>query len=204
MAAVKQVLSGRKEYSWEIRERAEELYIIDGLIYEDVATETGVSVSQLKRWGQASGWKERRREFRQAQTSIRYDLRMAKAKLIKSVVDNEDSQKAYAFSSLVTSTAAIEKAAGEHKAPTAGPTRIIKTTQDAVEALEEAVQKKINAMLTEPGALSFAAIKDTKQAMEMVEQLKAKYKPEEEIDKAGGLSDDAAEKIRKQILGLTK
>jgi transposase len=193
-----------KEYSWEIRERAEELYIIDGLIYEDVATETGVSVSQLKRWGQASGWRERRREYRQAQTSIRHSVMLAKEKLIKSVIDTEDTQKAYAFSSLVTSSAAIEKAAGEHRAPTAGPTRIIKTTQDAVEALQEAVAKKINTMLSEPGALSFAAIKDTKQAMEMVEQLRAKYKPEDETGKAEGLSDDTAEEIRKEIFGLSK
>lgn len=191
------------EYSWEIRERAEELYIIDGLTYDEVATETGVSVSQLKRWGADSGWRERRREYRQAQTSIRHSVMLAKEKLIKSVVEHEDPQKAYAFSSLVSSAAIIEKSATEHKAPTAGPTRIIKTPQEAVEALREAVQRKINTMLTQPGELSFAAIKDTKQAMEMVEQLAARYKAAEDEDTPGGLSDEAAEAIRKQILGLS-
>jgi len=58
-------------------------------------------------------------------------------------------------------------------------------------------------MLTRPDSLSFAAIKDTKAALEMIEQLQSKYAPtsEEPTDK-GGLSDDAAELIRRQILGL--
>jgi hypothetical protein len=43
-----------ESYSWEIREAAEELYIIDGHTYEQVAEATGVSISQLKRWGMDS------------------------------------------------------------------------------------------------------------------------------------------------------
>ena len=39
-----------QEYSWEVRERAKELYVVDGLTFLQVAQETGVSESQLKRW----------------------------------------------------------------------------------------------------------------------------------------------------------
>ncbi|MDH5525207.1 MAG: hypothetical protein OEY01_14620 [Desulfobulbaceae bacterium] len=194
-----------ESYSWETRESAEELYIINGLTYEQVADHTGVSVSQLKRWGQESSWRDRRKMYRQAQTSIRYDVRMAKAKIIKSVIESQDPQKAFAFNSLVSASAAIEKEASGQPKIQAGATRIIKTSQDAVDALRDAVQKKINAMLTEPGALSFAAIKDTKQAMEMVEQLAARYKPDtEEANIPGGLSDEGAEEIINRILGTSK
>ena len=193
------------EYSWEIREQAEELYIIDGLTFDQVHGAVSVSVSQLKRWANAAEptWKERRREFRRAQTSIRHDVVMAKAKLIKDVVASLDPQKAYAFTSLVTATKSTDKN-GAASAPAAAiATRSIKTPQDAVDALQEVVAKKINTMLTQPGELSFAAIKDTKQAMEMSDQLTAKYTPgAEKTAKPAGLSDDAADVIRKQILGL--
>lgn len=200
-------------YSWEVREAAEELYIVEGLTYEQVAEQTGVSLSQLKRWGveRDPSWSDRRREYRQAQTSIRRGVMLAKAKLIASVIDSEDPMKAFAFNSLVKSGQVIEAEARAVAAPpnATAPTPenpeelAIASLADAVAALQRAVQGKISAMLTKPDSLSFAAIKDTKAALEMIEQLQSKYAPtiEETTDK-GGLSDDAAELIRRQILGL--
>ena len=100
-----------ESYSWEVREAAEELYIIDGRTYEQVAEATGVSISQLKRWGMDSTptWTDRRKEFRQAETSIRHGVMIAKAKLITSVITTEDPQKAYAFSALVNSGRVIDQ-----------------------------------------------------------------------------------------------
>ena len=202
-----------ESYSWEVREAAEELYILEGRTYEQVAEQTGVSISQLKRWGTESepSWSDRRREYRQAQTSIRRGVMLAKAKLIASVIDSEDPMKAFAFNSLVKSGQVIEAEARAVAAPpnATAPTPenpeelAIASLADAVAALQRAVQGKISAMLTRPDSLSFAAIKDTKAALEMIEQLQSKYAPtsEETTDK-GGLSDDAAELIRRQILGL--
>ena len=48
-----------KEISWEIREQAEELYIVDGKTFDEVAEITGVSVAQLKRWGAGRGGRAR-------------------------------------------------------------------------------------------------------------------------------------------------
>ena len=204
-------------YSWEVREGAEELYIIDGRTYDQVAETTGVSISQLKRWGLDSvpSWPDRRREYRQAQTSVRRGVMLAKAKLIESVINTEDAQKAYAFSALVSSARTIDKEARERsqdavKAEEAAPgvqgeamPTMIRTSADAVAALQLAVQSKINNMLTRPGDLSFAAIKDTKAALEMIEQLQSKYVPaDDEAALKGGLSDEAASAIRRQILGL--
>lgn len=203
-----------ESYSWEVRESAEELYIIDGRTYDQVASATGVSISQLKRWGMESvpTWSDRRREYRQAQTSVRRGVMLAKARLIESVIETEDAQKAYAFSALVSSGKALDQEARERGQSVQGQqgatqveqsATVITTAAEAVTALQLAVQSKINNMLTRPGDLSFAAIKDTKSALEMIEQLKSKYVPaEEEAAAKGGLSDEAAEVIRRQILGL--
>ena len=204
-----------ESYSWEVREAAEELYIIDGRTYEQVAESTGVSISQLKRWGMESvpTWSDRRKEYRQAQTSVRRNVMLAKAKLIESVLDSQDPMKAFAFGAIVKSGAAIDKEAKERSQlapqpdqearPTDQPAAGIMTAADAVTALQLAVQGKINNMLTRPGDLSFAAIKDTKAALEMIEQLQSKYVPvEESAVVQGGLSDEAASAIRRQILGL--
>jgi len=92
-----------ESYSWEIRETAEELYIIDGLTYEQVADKTGVSISQLKRWAMDSVpvWTERRREYRQAQTTIRRNVMRTKAAMSEKLAEVMDPQLAYAFRAMV-------------------------------------------------------------------------------------------------------
>ena len=58
--------------------------------------------------------------------------------------------------------------------------RVIKTPEDAVDALGDVVESKINGMLTKPGAISLSGIKEMKQALELIEKMKMKYKPEAE------------------------
>jgi hypothetical protein len=204
-------------YSWDVRESAEELYIIDGRTYTEVAGVTGVSVAQLKRWGTDSSptWSERRREYRQAQTSVRRGVMLAKAKLIESVIDTEDAQKAYAFASLVSSGKALDEEARERNqvqvneaVAVSGKTKAISTPAEAATALQLAVQNKINAMLTSPGSLNFAAIKETKAALEMIEQLKNKYAETdpaslvEEVAVQQGLTAEQAAFWRQEVLGV--
>jgi len=195
-------------YSYEVRERAEELYVVDGLTFEQVAEATGVSVSQLKRWSAESKppWTEARREYRAALSSIRRNTVLAKAKLIKEVIATMDPQKAYAFSSLISADKAINQAVALAPAGlvSTGEAVEIKTPADAVAALQQAIERKVNMMLAAPGELSFKALQETQKAMELVEKMKSKYVPEKETTKTGGLSDEAAEAIRRQILGLSK
>ena len=183
-----------ESYSWETREQAEELYIIDGLTYEQVAERTTVSLSQLKRWGGEDGWVERRKEYRQAQSTIRRGVMLAKAKAVNALLTTMDPQTAYAFASLVSSGKIIEQEARDNRVlaqtdPAIGTIeRPIKTAEDAVSALQDAVERKINAMLTQPGAVSLAGVKEMQQALEMIEKLKAKgaqgtdTEPAQEVD----------------------
>jgi len=242
-----------KEISWEIREQAEELYIIDGKTFDEVAEITGVSVAQLKRWGagrdgsrksevggqegietgdqrsevgdqegietgdqrsevgdqeeQEAGipsWSDRKKEYRTAFANIKRDTVLLRKRLISKALKSLDPQDVYAISSLESTVVKVQQASGSDIS-TAGAIekRIIKTPQDAVDALGDVVENKINGMLTKPGAISLAGIKEMKQALELIEKMKTKYKPEAEgAEKSEGLSDAAADKIRKQILGI--
>ena len=91
------------EIDWETRELAEELYIVEGQTYEAVAERTGVSLSQLKRWGADGGWPERKREYRQSLSDIRRETVRLRKELLKQAVTSLDPQNVYAF-------AAIERA----------------------------------------------------------------------------------------------
>lgn len=86
-----------KEIDWEIRERAEELYIVDGFTFEQTAKETGVSVNQLKNWAAAEGWREKREEYRKAKKDIRSTLLALRQKLATEAAKDADPQKIFAF-----------------------------------------------------------------------------------------------------------
>jgi len=86
-----------KEIDWEIREKAEELYIVDGLTFEQVALETGVSVTQLKNWSAAEGWRGKREEYRTARRDIRKTTVDLRKKLASEALASGDPQKVYAF-----------------------------------------------------------------------------------------------------------
>ncbi|MBU1565571.1 MAG: hypothetical protein KJ630_08075 [Proteobacteria bacterium] len=168
-----------ESYSWEVRESAEELYIIDGRTYEQVAETTGVSTSQLKRWGTEAtpSWMDRRREYRQAQTSVRRGVMLAKAKLIESVIETEDAQKAYAFSALVSSAKTLDDEARSRMQLEPQPTDTEpqgEMVTDTTEALTAAIQRKIGTMLSAPNGITLATIKELQGALQLLEKLKAR------------------------------
>ena len=85
-----------KEIELETRFEAEDLYIIDGLTYEQVAAKTGVSVSQLKNWAAAGGWREKRAEYRQSQASNRAKVEKLRQLMLDQALGSADPQAVYA------------------------------------------------------------------------------------------------------------
>lgn len=50
-------------HDFATRDLARQCYIYRGQTYEEIAERTGVSVTQLKRWGKDEKWKEQRDEY---------------------------------------------------------------------------------------------------------------------------------------------
>jgi hypothetical protein len=194
-------------YSYEIREDAKDLYVTGGLTYDQVAERTGVSVSQLKRWGSDEDWTGAKKEYREALSSIKRDTVRLRARLLRKALESSgDPQSVYAFTAVEKIFATRGRGgSADTPAPMPSQSREITTPAEAVAALTEVVEIKLNRMLAQPETLQLAQLKDLKQTMELIGQMKDKYDPDQSEDEGqakGGLSDEAADMIRREILGV--
>jgi hypothetical protein len=118
-----------QEYSWEVRERAAELYIVDGLTFEQVAEavkgifgdDQAVSVSQLKRWAApeapGGGWGEKKKELREALGETKRNKILLLKKLSAAALDKLDPQIFFAFLRTEKQTAVSPGEKKEERAP---------------------------------------------------------------------------------------
>lgn len=183
--------------------QAQEMYCVDRLSFDAVAEKMGVAASTLKRWSEKYGWREKRDEIALAESDIRADFVKARSGMLKKLITDQGAQDAFAVSALENLALAKEKAAREGQMAQAAkaPTREIKTAEDAVDALSEAVSTKLNMMLVDPGTVDFKAIKDLRQAMDMIEQMRPRT-DKEDAPRAKGVSLESADEFRKKILGI--
>lgn len=161
----------------EVVERAEELYCIEGQTFDAVATLTGVAASSLKRWSERYGWQDKKEEVRQAMSSIRMNTIKLRSKLLENCLTTLHAQDAFAVSAiegLALRAASRTPPLYERGARGDLPEKVreIKTDEDALAALEEAVQIKINLMLANPGQISGAAVKEISQIRTTLEDFK--------------------------------
>jgi len=195
--------------SWEIREQAEELYIVDGRTFEEIAGITGVSASQLKRWGSGDpvkeipSWTQRRKEYRQNQSTIRQDTVKLRAKLLKTALDSGDPQAVYAFAALERIEAA-RKTAATSETPAMAPEKIrnIKTPADAVAALDEVIELKLNRLLSSPETMKHSDLSEIEKSLKLVSAMKQKYASKDSDKGGANLLDAARIKEIKQQMGL--
>lgn len=63
----------KRAYDYATRNLAEQLYVFRNRTYEEIASELGVSLVQLKRWGCTGEWKDKREQYlnNKAQTLTR-------------------------------------------------------------------------------------------------------------------------------------
>jgi len=183
----------------EEKERAEELYVVGGRSLRTIAEVTGISRRTLEYWSADEGWGERKRAYRRALAEIRRNTVELRRRLIAKALKSLDPQDVYAVSRL--EAAAAKALAEDAAAPdvTVGKVRDIRTPEDAVSALEDAIQSRLNAMLSRPETVSLAGVRDMKKALDLCRDLKAAA-PDE---KKRGLSDDVVEDIKRRILGIS-
>jgi len=181
-----------KEISWDLREQAEELYLFEGKTHEEIAGITGIAVQTLKGWSVDGGWSDKRREYRQQITEIRRDTVRLRSGLLKQALNSLNPQHVYAFTNI--EQMAVKAAKEEFPVIQFNDPIIIKTPEDAIDALQDLVEKKLNIMLVQPGAINLAKIKEIKQAQELIDKMKEKYKPAKEI------TESATEEDKKRLI----
>jgi len=194
-----------QEYSFEVIERAEQLYCVDGQTFEAVATLTGVAASTLKRWAEKYGWPAKKEEIRQAMASIRANTIKLRARLIENCMSTLNAMDAFAVASLEGMAQKAAQLAAKGQAAQASPEKLrpIRTDEDAVAALEEAVQMRLNSILSDPQRVSLPALRDIKGVLDLLREMRAKTAGS--ADPAStGLTPEAADEIRRKILGVTK
>ena len=196
-----------QEHSFEIKDRARELYVDLGLTYAQVAAQINASERTVKRWAGKYGWAAEKKQLmadRLAFDRTQRDLRLA---MMKVALETKDPKDVAAAIKLENMALAWEKARqySEQVRP-AFETREIRTPQDAINALRDAAELKLNRLLSQPETLDPAALKDVKKVFEMIEEFKSRYEPEDETETAAGkkklLDPETLKKIREEVYGI--
>lgn len=194
-----------KEHPPETVFRAQELYCVDRLTFDQVAAAVGVASSSVKRWSETYGWQAKRDEIAQAEMDIRADFLLARSKMLKALIESKDAQTGFAVASLeglaMKQAEAIRQ--GRHvenaAAAAARPLREIRTEADAVAALEEALAIRINRVLADPSLVDLKTVRELRQAIDLVQGMR---KGAAKGERKKGLTAATAEAVRKQILGV--
>lgn len=196
-----------REYPTDTLWRAQELYCVDRLSYAAVAEATGVSPTTLKAWGQRYDWSRKRADIAQAESEIRVNLVRGRHKALEQLLTAGDAKEAapmaFAVSSLESLALKQQELAAAGKIPSAAPTvrRKIGTKAEAVAALKEAVERKLNLALADADKINSATVQDVKRCLELVADLESSLPKESKPETAQGLSAEMAAKLR-ELAGM--
>ncbi len=126
-----------KEISWEIRVTAEELYITEGLTFEQVAKKTDVSVSQLKRWAKEGDWKTKRKEHRLGLLEIKRNYDRLRQGIVEKALNSLDPQDVYAALRIEKLNRETSKSTDEIKIEIDRPKIFLEDLEFIIEVLKE-------------------------------------------------------------------
>lgn len=190
-----------KAIDFETRDYAEGLFITGGKTLEEISEITGVSSRQLKTWSSADGWVTRRDEYRNSLAGTKEKITMLKQKMLDKAISSLDPQDVYAVSRLEAATRIKHPPVANIPIENA---QEIKTPQDAVAALIQVIELKTNQVLGNPESLDFKVIKDLKQSIELLEQMRSKYGGDDQEKKGikKHLDPETLKAIREEIYGL--
>uniref|UniRef100_A0A6M3IT31 Uncharacterized protein n=1 Tax=viral metagenome TaxID=1070528 RepID=A0A6M3IT31_9ZZZZ len=189
-------------YSYEIRDTAEEMYVEQGLTYEQIVEALKVGRNTLLKWGAEREWKSRREEYCDANGTLRASLVKLRQKMIMKAIKSTEPQDVYAVSSIVNAMKATKASDAIEGVPTEIGTRQIRTAQDAVDALQEAIETKIRLILASPATVDLKTIKDMKEAMRVIDEMKVAIRIDDGAKKPPGVSPETIEKIRRDVLRM--
>jgi len=90
----------KKEYSMEVVETAENLYIYKQKTYEEISKITGVPVVTIQRWSAQYEWRAKKLDYIKRKIGRRKELYIIKDQLIQAAQDNTDPQAVYKLTAL--------------------------------------------------------------------------------------------------------
>jgi len=189
----------------EVREKAESLYVTEGYSYREISESLGVSISKLHNWGKNGKWKQRKAEYRNAFIDFKRDIVLLRRDLLKKALETKDPQDVYALSNLER---AFQSRKDSDDPPITSDTPIktpINSTADAVAALQKGLERRINALLAQPGSINLESIKSVKQAMDLLEKMTTLYNKDADTDSES--SEESRKKLEDEvnrILGIGK
>ncbi len=200
-----------QEIPWEERERAQELYCVDGLTFDQVAAATQIAASTLKRWAADYGWQEKRREIREALAEIRSNTILLRHRLLRNCLDAGAPAALDVFAAAKMEEVALKAADAAAKGQAlqavqqsiqAAP-REIRTEADAAAALEDAVGLAVNSMLSDPARISLTRVRELKSVLDLLKEMRAAAGAAKDAGqhRDRGLTAETAERIRALLGG---
>lgn len=196
------------EYPTDMLWRAQELYCVDRMSYAAISESTGVSATTLKAWGQKYEWSRKRAEIAQAESEIRVNTIRGRQKALEQLLTagdaKETAQVAFAVSSLESLALKRLEMTASGKLPTVantGRTRKITSKAEAVQALKEAVERKLNLALSDIDKINSATVQDIKRCLDLVADLEASLPQNDKKEASQGLSAENAA-LLKELAGV--
>lgn len=188
------------EYPIETVFQAQDLYCVDRLTYDAVSARLGVSVPTLKRWGDKYGWREKREELAEAESQIKFNLTKARAKMLAKVVKDGGAQDAFAVAALENLIIKQQEVAAQLNPPKSDYTAVkIESEAMAAELLEEALSRKLGAILAEPESLSLKMLKEFKDALALAREMRGRA--DEAVASSKTLTPETEARIKDILAG---
>lgn len=195
-----------REHPPETIFRAQELYCVDRMTFAQVAGAVGVAESSVKRWSERYGWQAKRQEIAQAEMDIRADFVLARSKMLKALLESKDAQTGFAVASLESLAMKQADALRQGKlldaATSAKPQRPIRTREDAVLAVREAIERRLQQLVGMPDLVDLRSLQDVQRCLGLLETLERSVPSGAEAESATKtLPADVAQALR-EALGL--
>jgi len=191
-----------KAYSFAKRDQAEELYVEQDLTYEQVSERLGVAVPTLKQWSKKYDWTEKRLDYRNAGASLKASLIKLRQSMIEKAIRSLKPQDVFAVSSIVNAMKTVASVQAAEDEEAAFEPREIRTAGDAIDALQEAINRKLQRMLGRPEIVDLKAVKEVKEAMTMVDDMKKSTEAAPEEGRKKKLDPEVLRAIREEVYGL--
>lgn len=193
-----------REHEPDLVWQAQELYCADRLTYQAIADRLGIGMATVSRWSEKFGWRAKREELAQAEADIRADTVLARAAMLKTLLEKKDAMSAFAVSSLeglALKQAEMIRSGKIGPAPAPAEHQPIRTPDEAAEALGRAVTAKLHRLLADPDAVNLRSVEEIRKALALVAEMKAAVNKETDSGSKAGISRDLESAILKVLGG---